>query len=119
MNAADVILVKTIGERCRTCFTCVRECPAKAIRIEDGQAMVLHERCIGCGNCVQVCSQGAKQAVDSLELAEEILAGNSQVAAAIAPSFAAEFTNMTRTPWPECCAPWVLILFTKLGLGPT
>ena len=36
MNAADVILVKTIGERCRTRFTCVRECPAKAIRIEDG-----------------------------------------------------------------------------------
>ncbi len=93
MNAADVVLVSTIGERCRTCFTCVRECPAKAIRIEDGQAMVLHERCIGCGNCVQVCSQGAKRAVDSLTLAEEILAGDSPVAAAIAPSFAAEFTQ--------------------------
>ncbi len=93
MNAADVVLVTTIGERCRTCFTCVRECPAKAIRIEDGQAMVLHERCIGCGNCVQVCSQGAKRAVDSLELAESLLSGEAPVAAAIAPSFAAEFTQ--------------------------
>jgi len=93
MNAPDVILVTTIGERCRTCFTCVRECPAKAIRIEDGQAMVLHERCIGCGNCVQVCSQGAKLAVSSLDQAEALLAGDSMVAAAVAPSFAAEFTR--------------------------
>lgn len=93
MNAEDVVLVTTIGERCRTCFTCVRECPAKAIRIEDGQAMVLHERCIGCGNCVQVCSQGAKQAVDSLHHVEALLGGGSMVAAAVAPSFAAEFTD--------------------------
>jgi signal transduction histidine kinase/Pyruvate/2-oxoacid:ferredoxin oxidoreductase delta subunit len=93
MGTPDVILVNTIGERCRTCFTCVRECPAKAIRIEDGQAMVLHERCIGCGNCVQVCSQGAKVAVDSLVQAEALLAGNAKVVAAVAPSFAAEFTT--------------------------
>jgi site-specific recombinase XerC len=26
-------LVTTIGEKCRMCYTCVRECPAKAIRI--------------------------------------------------------------------------------------
>lgn len=93
MKASEVILVQTIGERCRTCFTCVRECPAKAIRIEDGQAMVMHERCIGCGNCVQVCSQGAKVAVDSLDSAESLLNGKAMVAAAVAPSFAAEFTR--------------------------
>ncbi len=93
MNAQEVYLVTTIGERCRTCFTCVRECPAKAIRIEDGQAMVMHERCIGCGNCVQVCSQGAKMAVSSLEHAEALLASDQMVAAAVAPSFAAEFSD--------------------------
>ncbi len=43
------------------CYTCVRECPAKAIRVVDGQASVIQERCIGCGNCVRVCSQNAKQ----------------------------------------------------------
>ena len=43
------------------CYTCVRECPAKAIRIVDGQAEIIGERCINCGNCVKVCSQpGAK-----------------------------------------------------------
>jgi len=28
---------------------CVRECPAKAIRITQGQAEVMEERCVGCG----------------------------------------------------------------------
>ena len=32
--------VQTIRERCRVCYTCVRECPAKAIRILGGQAEV-------------------------------------------------------------------------------
>ncbi len=56
-------LVSTIPERCRVCYTCVRECPAKAIRIDRGQAQVIHERCIGCGHCVSVCSQDAKQVI--------------------------------------------------------
>ncbi len=75
------------------CFTCVRECPAKAIRIADGQAHVLHERCIGCGNCVRVCSQDAKLVTGSVLPVEALLAGPERVAAAIAPSFAAEFPD--------------------------
>ena len=46
-------LVTTIPDRCRVCYTCVRECPAKAIKLVNGQAEVMHERCIGCGNCVR------------------------------------------------------------------
>ena len=57
-------LVTTLAERCRICFTCVRECPAKAIRIANGQADVIAERCIGCGNCIRVCSQKAKKIFD-------------------------------------------------------
>ena len=53
-------LVYTIKNRCRVCYTCVRECPAKAIKIINGQAEVLNERCFVCGNCTKVCSQGAK-----------------------------------------------------------
>ena len=48
-------LVTTIKEKCRVCYTCVRECPAKAIKIVNGQAEIIQERCIGCGNCVKVC----------------------------------------------------------------
>ena len=60
-------LVTTIREKCRRCYTCVRECPAKAIQIEDGQASVIQTRCIGCGNCVTVCSQNAKQVLSGIE----------------------------------------------------
>lgn len=92
-NAENITLIRTIKERCRTCYTCVRECPAKAIRIADGQAEVVPERCIGCGNCVRVCSQNAKEVLDTTGLVEELLSGASKVAACIAPSFPAEFSD--------------------------
>ncbi len=66
-NTAGVAFIRTIKERCRVCYTCVRECPAKAIRIADGQAEVIAERCIGCGNCVRVCSQEAKQVLSTID----------------------------------------------------
>jgi len=59
-NTKHKQLVFTVKDRCRVCFTCVRECPVKAIRIVNGQAEVVSERCIGCGNCVRVCRQEAK-----------------------------------------------------------
>ena len=53
--------------KCRVCYTCVRECPSKAIRINAGQAEVLANRCIGCGNCVRVCSQNAKAVLNGID----------------------------------------------------
>ena len=84
MNPPNAPLVSTIRERCRLCYTCVRECPAKAIRIAAGQAQVLADRCIGCGNCVVACPTGAMRLVrkqqetvpplDTEALHEEIMA---------------------------------------------
>jgi two-component system NtrC family sensor kinase len=85
--------IHTMPERCRVCYTCVRECPAKAIRIIEGQAKVIHERCIGCGNCVRVCSQHAKVVVDSIPRVADLLQRNGRVAAIIAPSFASDFSD--------------------------
>jgi len=84
-------LVQTIPDSCRACYTCVRECPAKAIRISSGQAEVLVERCIGCGNCFRVCSQSAKQIYSSIGEVRELLDSGDPVAAIIAPSFPAVF----------------------------
>lgn len=92
-RAPSLQLVTTIREKCRRCYTCVRECPAKAIQILDGQASVIHTRCIGCGNCVTVCSQNAKQVLSGIEATEELLAGDAPVAAIVAPSYPAEFTE--------------------------
>lgn len=91
---ALIPLVTTIKERCRVCYTCVRECPAKAIRIRDGQAEVLAQRCIGCGNCVRVCSQHAKQVLCSIPEVEALLACETPVAACLAPSFPAEYDDI-------------------------
>lgn len=88
------MLVYTIKELCRTCYTCVRECPAKAIRIEGGQAEVIVERCIACGNCTMVCSQGAKVFLNTTDRVRNLLEKETKVAAIIAPSFPAEFSDI-------------------------
>jgi len=88
------MLVYTIKELCRTCYTCVRECPAKAIRIVGGQAEVIDERCIACGNCTKVCSQGAKVFLNTTDRVVKLLESDSKVAAIVAPSFPAEFSDI-------------------------
>lgn len=99
--------VETIKERCRVCYTCVRECPAKAIRIVEGQAEIMSERCIGCGNCVRVCSQGAKQVIDSIDEVRRLIRSDAPVAACIAPSFPAAYPDIS---------PGVLVgMLRKLG----
>ncbi len=94
MPAHKKQLVHTIKDRCRVCYTCVRECPVKAIRIANGQAEVIDKRCIGCGNCVKVCSQNAKEFLQAIPDILELLKGEQKVAAIVAPSFPAEFTEL-------------------------
>lgn len=84
-------LVYTVKDLCRVCYTCVRECPVKAIRIIDGQAEVLADRCIACGNCTIVCKQGAKVYERSIDLVKSLFQSDSPVFALLAPSFVAEF----------------------------
>lgn len=84
-------VVSTIPEKCKRCYTCVRECPAKAIKVEHGQAVVIEDRCIACGNCVKVCAQNAKAITDCTPRIWEMLRGKERVFACLAPSFPAAF----------------------------
>ncbi|MDP3463435.1 MAG: [Fe-Fe] hydrogenase large subunit C-terminal domain-containing protein, partial [Bacteroidales bacterium] len=93
-NSRHKQLVFTVKDRCRVCFTCVRECPVKAIKIINGQAEVISERCIGCGNCVRVCRQEAKTYLRQTAEVLELLRNKKRTAACIAPSFPAEFTEI-------------------------
>ncbi len=84
-------IVTTIGQRCKRCYSCIRECPARAIRVVGGQAVVMEERCISCGHCVKVCSQNAKRILSDIEkVITEIIPGGNAIAV-IAPSFPASF----------------------------
>lgn len=100
-------VVQTIGDRCKRCYHCVRHCPARAIRVEEGQATVVEERCISCGNCYRVCAQRAKEIEDSVQMVRGFLAEDGEVVAALAPSFPAAFH-----PWR---AGQVVSVLRKLG----
>ena len=84
-------IVTTIPEKCKRCYTCVRECPAKAIKVEGGQAMVIEDRCIVCGNCVKVCAQKAKRIEDGIADVQAMLSRGECVIACLAPSFPAAY----------------------------
>ena len=90
-------IVTTIPEKCRRCYTCIRECPAKAIKVEQGQAAVIEERCIACGNCLKVCAQQAKQIKDNTPEVKRMLQAKERVFACLAPSFPAAFA--AQSPW--------------------
>lgn len=46
---------------CVGCETCVDECPAEAIAMEDGIAKVDKKKCTECKTCVDVCPSAAIQ----------------------------------------------------------
>ncbi len=117
IHPIDIPLITTVKERCRVCYTCVRECPAKAIRIADGQAEVLPERCIGCGNCVRVCSQHAKLVRSSIEAVDDLLASDKKVAACLAPSFPAEFSDFDWRRLPNMLRELGFDLVTEVAFG--
>ncbi len=84
-------IVTTIEGRCEMCFSCIRNCPVKAIKVEQGQAAVVSDLCIYCGHCVEVCTQKAKTVISNIQELEKILVSSSSKIACLAPSFVGEF----------------------------
>jgi iron only hydrogenase large subunit-like protein len=90
-----MVSVYTVGEICKKCYSCVRSCPTKALRVRGGQAEIIEDTCISCGWCVSVCSQGAKRVCPSLAAVSEILASPARAVALVAPSFPAAFLDVS------------------------
>ncbi|MCK4274470.1 MAG: 4Fe-4S binding protein, partial [Dehalococcoidales bacterium] len=82
-------IVYTNRDLCTGCYACIRNCPAKAIRIREGLAEILKERCIDCANCINVCVTGAKQAESDVGLVSQLLAQHDNVIAILSSSFPA------------------------------
>ena len=106
MKEKGAIIFTEITE-CQDCFKCIRECPVKAIKVENAAAAVIPQLCILCGHCVEVCPNGAKHVRDDLKRARNLLKEKDMVIASLAPSFVSEF--------PDVPAADVIYAMKKLG----
>lgn len=85
--------VYTLINECHDCYRCVRECPVKAIKIENNHASVIPEKCISCGTCVKVCPTNAKCVRSDLEKVKNLLISGKDVYVSLAPSWRSIFEN--------------------------
>jgi iron only hydrogenase large subunit-like protein len=86
--------IETVKERCRKCYSCVRNCPVKAIKVGPKWAEVIHARCIGCGKCLKVCSQQAKVIANCIEATRRFLSDDQDVIAVLGCSYPAFFNDL-------------------------
>lgn len=85
--------VYTLTNECHDCYKCIRECPVKAIKIENGHASVIPEKCIACGNCVKACPSNAKRVRSDIDKAKNLILAQKDVYVSLAPSWRASFEN--------------------------
>ena len=106
-KSQDLKPIYTEPENCQDCYKCVRECPVKAIRIEDNKAYIIEKRCIYCGHCTQVCPTGAKKIRDGVSRARLVLQHAPRVILSLAPSWVSEFEQLE--------APQLIAAIRQLG----
>jgi uncharacterized protein (DUF362 family)/Pyruvate/2-oxoacid:ferredoxin oxidoreductase delta subunit len=59
---------QVLMRRCELCGVCVRACPPKAIRIDEGKLHFDYQRCIRCFCCRELCPRAALKLKDGLLL---------------------------------------------------
>lgn len=86
--------IYTEKNECQDCCRCVRGCPVKAIKIENGSANIIPELCIACGKCTKVCPFNAKRVRSDLGRVKQLLKEGIPVYVSLAPSFRTEFPGV-------------------------
>lgn len=102
-------IVYTDREKCKGCYACIRACPCKAIKVEEGLAQVIKERCIACGTCLQVCVPKAKQVESDIGVVWQLLTQHPNVIAVLSSSFPAALL--------KCSAGQLVSALKKLGFS--
>ena len=84
-------VIYTLIQNCRDCYKCVRHCPVKAIKIQNGHAEIVDERCLSDGICVFECPQRAIRVEHPIDKIKSFFQSGDDVIVSLAPSFDAEF----------------------------
>lgn len=101
-------IVYTLYNECQDCYKCVRRCPVKSIRIQDGHACVLSEKCIECGRCVAPCPSQAKRVRNDIDKVKQLIGAGKNVYVSLAPSWRASFS---------CTRRQIIATLKKLGFA--
>ncbi len=89
--------IYTADAECQDCFKCVRHCPVKAIKVENGHASVIPELCVACGHCVEVCPAHAKKVRHDIGRVRQLLNQKDHpVYVSLAPSWVSEFKGLPK-----------------------
>ncbi len=101
--------VYTQETECQDCYKCVRECPVKAIKVENDRAYIVAERCVACGRCVRICPSGAKIVRNDVGRVKFLLRSGVKVYVSLAPSWVAVH--------PEWTAGQLIAALRRLGFA--
>ena len=89
---------------CKDCFTCLRNCPVRAIRFVDQKPQIVSDLCILCGKCVTKCPKNAKKVVSHINEVKKLIKDSpNKVALSVAPSFVSNFKVDGFTSFAKAC----------------
>ena len=94
-SAPGEFLIACDGHGCHSCSSCVRLCPAQAIRVADGHPQIIESRCVKCGACIVECSNEAYTLRDDLGAVRALLASERRVVVVLASEYLAALHPMT------------------------
>ena len=72
---------------CKNCYKCIRNCPVKAIRVQNQQAQIIEEQCVLCERCTSVCPQHAKVEHNDIPDIQKEIAAGKKVIASVHPAY--------------------------------
>lgn len=87
--------IYTEKNNCQDCYKCIRQCPVKAIKVEEDSASIIQELCVFCGHCTEVCPVGAKKERDDLTQVKALVNGSDRVYVSLAPSWVTEYPGVS------------------------
>ncbi len=89
--------INVAAANCKNCYKCLKVCPVKSIKYNNGRVEVMENECILCGRCIRSCPQHAKSLVhDIAAIKQAVRMSGRRKIAALAPSYLTSFGEENR-----------------------